>query len=886
MLSAAQMSCALVVFALIIGPATAVETHKSTHAGVALNTLHSIHFPAARKRRLRQLAPSFSNLKSISGAIYQIPPSWVWFLTQKSSDEVFMLLKLKKGTELFGDPNFVNDDAALAELLVAGSEIKGLKSIAGLAAELQAALLKKWDNEGKTVEEVLQILALTKGNPFQNSLILQLFAFVKLKYPKDPTLVMLTAFREIFKDDGAWAKLLVAATETKIVKSIASLAADLQAALLKKWDNEGKTVEEVLQILALTKGNPFQNSLILQLFAFVKLKYPKDPTLVMLTAFREIFKDDGAWAKLLVAATETKIVKSIASLAADLQVALLKKWNNEGKTVEEELQILELHKSKGNPFQDPLFLQLFAFVRLKHPKDHTAVTLTAFQKFYKDDSAWAKLLVAATETKIVKSIASLAADLQVALLKKWNEEGKTVEEVLQILELHKSKGNPFQDPLFLQFAWAKLLVAATETKSVKSIASFAADLQVALLNKWNEDGKTVEEVLQILELHKSEGNPFPDPLFLQLFAFVRLKHPKDHTAVMLTAFRKFYKDDGAWAKLLVAGTEDDSVKSIALNLLWLQLSRWTEGGKMVGELFTLVGLDKSGEGLFQNILFSQWATFIEVRHRNNPEAATDVIWSTLVAHYGEEGALANVLVTGTEISHMFKLAVSLLRIQVRMWYNQTEESVEWVFTILKLDEIGERLFDSPLFLQWVTLIKVRHRNNSEAVTDVIWSTLAAHYGEEGALADILVTGTKILHMAKLAVNLLKIQFRRWHDTGKSVEWLFTVLKLKEIEEELFESPRLFMWLVYAEKYYRAAYNEAYKAVTAAAKKSTHAVAKKRADEAAKTALTAATIAPFEAVFLTLRRHYNEGIVTRILANGSQNSDPEVKLVADALIKMF
>ncbi|CAH0485455.1 unnamed protein product [Peronospora farinosa] len=355
---------------------------------------------------------------------------------------------------------------------------------------------------------------------------------------------------------------------------------------------------------------------------------------------------------------------------------------------------------------------------------------------------------------------------------------------------------------------------------------------------------------------------------------------------MLTAFRKFYKDDGAWAKLLVAGTEDDSVKSIALNLLWLQLSRWTEGGKMVGELFTLVGLDKSGEGLFQNILFSQWATFIEVRHRNNPEAATDVIWSTLVAHYGEEGALANVLVTGTEISHMFKLAVSLLRIQVRMWYNQTEESVEWVFTILKLDEIGERLFDSPLFLQWVTLIKVRHRNNSEAVTDVIWSTLAAHYGEEGALADILVTGTKILHMAKLAVNLLKIQFRRWHDTGKSVEWLFTVLKLKEIEEELFESPRLFMWLVYAEKYYRAAYNEAYKAVTAAAKKSTHAVAKKRADEAAKTALTAATIAPFEAVFLTLRRHYNEGIVTRILANGSQNSDPEVKLVADALIKMF
>ncbi|RMX64842.1 hypothetical protein KXD40_008005 [Peronospora effusa] len=448
------------------------------------------------------------------------------------------------------------------------------------------------------------------------------------------------------------------------------------------------------------------------------------------------------------------------------------------------------------------------------------------------------------------------------------------EEILKTLIDHYGDGA----------ALARHLVAGTDINGVKLIADLAADLQAAQLKKWDKEGKTVEEVLQILELHKPESNPFQDPLFLQLLAFVKLKHPKNHAAVTLTAFRNFYKNDAAWAKLLVAGTKTDSVKSIALNLLWLQLSRWTEGGKTVGELFTLVGLEQSGEGLFKNILFSQWATFIEVRHRDKPEAAIDVILSTLGAHYGEEKALADVLVAGTEISHMAKLAINLLKGQYQKW-EDTGKSVEWIFTVLRLDEMGEGLFKSPLFSQWATFIEVRHRDKPEAATDVILSTLVAHYGEKGPLADVLVAGTEIPHMAKLAVNLLKIQFRKWNDIGKDAEWVFTILRLNEFEEELFESPRLFMWLVYVEKRYRAEDNEAYKAAIAAAEKWTDPEIKKLANEAVKTAKEVAYMEPFEAVFSTLHSHYKDDMLKEILAKGSENANPEVKKVADEVKKM-
>ncbi|CAI5720874.1 unnamed protein product [Peronospora effusa] len=124
-----------------------------------------------------------------------------------------------------------------------------------------------------------------------------------------------------------------------------------------------------------------------------------------------------------------------------------------------------------------------------------------------------------------------------------------------------------------------------------------------------------------------------------------------------------------------------------------------------------------------------------------------------------------------------------------------------------------------------------------------------------------------------------------------------LLKLEKIGEELFESPRLFMWLVFVGARYEAGDNEAYKLAKkaakkladAAAEKPADAAAKKLADEAAKEAKDAfesANMASLEAALSTLRRHYEDDMLWKILAKGSEVNGQEVNIIAVELEEML
>ena len=156
----------------------------------------------------------------------------------------------------------------------------------------------------------------------------------------------------------------------------------------------------------------------------------------------------------------------------------------------------------------------------------------------------------------------------------------------------------------------KLLVAKTMANSEQSWAKIAADLQEAQLNKWDKDDKTVEDVLQILGLYTTDDNPLQDPLLLQLFAFAnfKTKDPIEANKAMLTAFRTFYTDDAAWAKLLYAKTEgkrEQPFADIVANLQMAQLEKWIENGKEQDELFTLLHFKDMRDELFQSSLFQK-----------------------------------------------------------------------------------------------------------------------------------------------------------------------------------------------------------------------------------------------------------------------------------------
>ncbi|CAI5733826.1 unnamed protein product [Peronospora farinosa] len=269
------------------------------------------------------------------------------------------------------------------------------------------------------------------------------------------------------------------------------------------------------------------------------------------------------------------------------------------------------------------------------------------------------------------------------------------------------------------------------------------------------------------------------------------------------------------------------------------------------------------------------------------------------------------------------------KMQIWVWRLMRKSSDD-VFKLLKLEELvkldteGTKLFRDLRFMKWVLFVEARYSKDRKAGIDVILSTLKAHYREDAALADVLVAGLRNPNTYILADVLLTVQLQKWCDTGKSVESVFTLLKLHDNGEGLFESPQLVHWLEFVGSYYRVmdneAYNEAYKSAMEVAKILSDAAAKKLDDaaaikltdkEAIKTkkafesaannaikikekfelaakeaekAFKSADRVPAKAALSILRYHYNDETLTIILDKGSKVKDDRVKNIAVRLAK--
>ena len=111
----------------------------------------------------------------------------------------------------------------------------------------------------------------------------------------------------------------------------------------------------------------------------------------------------------------------------------------------------------------------------------------------------------------------------------------------------------------------------------------------------------------------------------------------------------------------------------------------------------------------------------------------------------------------------------------------------------KLDtEKRAKLFKDPHFMMWVTFVKIKYLN-PEAMTEAILKTLVKHYGEGVALADVLVAGSKTARVKHIGHKLLSLRFFKWEESENTADDVFTLLRLKNEENELFRSPLLLQW---------------------------------------------------------------------------------------------
>ncbi|CAH0491656.1 unnamed protein product [Peronospora farinosa] len=293
----------------------------------------------------------------------------------------------------------------------------------------------------------------------------------------------------------------------------------------------------------------------------------------------------------------------------------------------------------------------------------------------------------------------------------------------------------------------------------ENVSKVVSDFQESWGRLWQ---KSSDGTYKDLKLHKTKGGPFENSKFLDWVTYVESLYHKslaDAYKAMFSTLARRYKDAADLTRILVEGKNSESTRSIATELLGVQVQRWIKKGKSSEQVFRLLKLDTTAGGPFESPVFLQWVAFVQLRYNKYPGDATDLMLLTLAGQYKTDAALARVLVAKKKIERMESIASELLTAQAWRWIDAGRSETH-VFKSLELDKTGDKLFENPLFTQWVNFVNLRfshldEANKAKEANVAMFTTLKLFYTAE-VLTKILDGGMKIPATKDIASKLKAI----------------------------------------------------------------------------------------------------------------------------------
>ncbi|CAH0481387.1 unnamed protein product [Peronospora belbahrii] len=265
--------------------------------------------------------------------------------------------------------------------------------------------------------------------------------------------------------------------------------------------------------------------------------------------------------------------------------------------------------------------------------------------------------------------------------------------------------------------------------------------------------KNSDKLFTGLKLHKKSDELFRSKTFRQWVAFIILTHKKELSTAWETirsTLERHYTEDDVLSSVLASGLEakDDLMRSIALHVLDSQLEKWKDH------------------------LWAKWT-------KAHNELTTKEMLLILKSFYTEDDMLASILVSGLESNddHMRLLASDLLIDQLKEW--KGGKSMEDILTLLKLQDKGVGLFDSPAFLMYIDSFKPTETLS----TTGLLSALNSIYTKDTAFAEALVSGqdAKNESMKTLADELIHLQLSEWKGNKNRNEVISKLLKITPLK---------------------------------------------------------------------------------------------------------
>ncbi|KAJ8577802.1 hypothetical protein ON010_g1406 [Phytophthora cinnamomi] len=496
--------------------------------------------------------------------------------------------------------------------------------------------------------------------------------------------------------DEDLAKLIMSAKEEP---STARMAAKLEEAQAKNWLAGEQSTDYVFRVLKLDK-DPIKllwSPLLSTWVSYVKMK-KADPYGLLFEKMRKANFEDETIASLLGSAKEDKIAPLIVE---NIEKILFDTWMTKRQTADEIFTLLRLNKRNSHLFDTASTDTWVSYVTKLDPEKADEQICNTLRTHYSEHDITEML---AGSRKNLK--ADLAKRLEEQQHMSWLDEAITAKETFAKLKLNSQGGKLFESPAFKTWvsyvtksdaqnadslilsvlktsytddALAKLLVAARADDNTKAVADKLAKAQ---LKDWLTNGKTADEVFNLLKLDDDVDNLLKSPLLNAWLAYAdQLK--ENPYAILLAKLKasKLADSDAKLTDMLMTARHDATFGSVAAKIQAAQLDEWSSDGKTANDVFKLLDLKKEREYLLWYPRAIAWVDYVsKIGSKNSDEPLASVLKS----HYNDDD-LADIISTGarSRVSNGKETTTKLKEVVLRMWLGEKKSADDVFGYVLK-----------------------------------------------------------------------------------------------------------------------------------------------------------------------------------------------------------
>ncbi|ETO85872.1 hypothetical protein F444_00539 [Phytophthora nicotianae P1976] len=590
---------------------------------------------------------------------------------------------------------------------------------------------------------------------------------------------------------------------------------------LLNWANKEKSPDYVFLKLKLDKTGHqlFDNPDINVWAAYTNAVVKSNADDAMLTTLRARYSDD-ALAKMFEMG---KKVAHSESVATKLQSRQMENWMAAKKTPDDVFKILFLDKAGVGVLDSSVLAGWTTYMRFFNSKQENRknrVTLIYTLTTHYKDRGVLDIIEAA---KKVPSTARTAKLLEANQIQFWLKNERTPDELLTLLSLNKAGDQLLASPRFQ--TWSKYInyynkeypgEATTVMKKltyhlggeevigilaaarkVPSTEKAAAKLQAEQSKIWLSADKDPEELFKLLQLDKTGDDLLDNPQFKYWGKYVEdfnLNPQLEDLVSIIDIVRKNFADD-VLAHMIVTGMKAPSTKSMAQRMEDELFKGWITNLKTPDVVFMYLTLNKAGEKVFENPLWSMYTKYLDHFNKVVPMNQTTMI-SAFARNYDKE-ALAKILIAAKKDLRTERLASKLYIEQIQRWLT-TKDPPDQIFKALKLDEVTDDIFTSPLFNTWSTYLDDFNAKFPDEKVSMI-DTFRTN-SDDAFLAKMFVNAKEIPAMEQLATKLQADQLQRWLANRDTPDDIFRALKLNAAVDDVLANPLLNTWATYLEDF--------------------------------------------------------------------------------------